>query len=145
MCLTQLTDMYISCQNNGLPKHWLDLQKQLSFIYLKSSCVNCFSSILGTLLRCLWDNVLRCLINGFVRHCLDLQKTVFQASWKYLRKISCCFDKTAIRHFVNVFWPIGERCKYFLRMNRKIRFLSLFTKNTYAIINPELLNSQEHK
>ena len=38
-----------------------------------------------------------------------------------------------------------KRCNSFLWMRREIRFLSIFTENTYLIMNSEFINSQEHK
>ena len=52
----QFPDMCISCPNNGLVKHWLDLQKKLSFKYLKYGFVSCLTSVLET-----YEMSLRCL------------------------------------------------------------------------------------
>ena len=73
--LRQFADIVISCLNNGLLRHWVDLQLSCLFRFSKTVFVSCLVSVMETLLRCFWGVFLRCLNNAFVRHCLDLPKS----------------------------------------------------------------------
>ena len=84
-------------------KALLRFRKQLPFIYLKKVFVNCLSSVLEKLLKCLGDVFLKCLNNAFVRHCLDLRKSPF----RHLENISRrCLAVLAIKllDILQMYW-----------------------------------------